>query len=250
MPFITAGDPDLVTTGRLLEAMQSAGASICEVGLAFSDPIADGPVIQASMARALTGGVRPVQVFDLIASLRSRIELGLVAMVSYSIVHRLGLKSFIRDAAAAGLDGFIFPDLPLEEATAAGEVAAEHGLILSMLISPTTPTERAERIARVSSGFVYLLARSGITGERDQLPADLPDQIARLRRVTDLPIAVGFGISRPEHVSQVVQLSDAAIVGSAIVRRIGEHRDDEPARLVSEVERFVGGLVGGLVGGS
>jgi tryptophan synthase alpha chain len=248
MPFITAGDPNLATTGLLLEAVERAGASICEVGIAFSDPIADGPVIQASMTRALAGGVRPAQVFELIASMRSRLELGLVAMVSYSIVHRLGFESFIKDAASVGFDGFIFPDLPLEEADAAREAAAAHGLILSMLVSPTTPPERAERIVRASSGFVYLLARSGITGERDQLPADLPDQITRLRRVTDLPIAVGFGISKPEHVSQVVQLSDAAIVGSAIVRRIGEHRDDEPTRLVSEVERFVGDLVGGLGG--
>lgn len=248
MPFLTAGDPDLATTGRLLQSIEQAGAHVCELGVAFSDPIADGPVIQASMAHALDGGIRPQHVLDMVAGLRSKLSIGIVAMVSYSIVHRLGDKHFIADAKSAGLDGFIFPDLPLDESDRARDMAAEHGLTCSMLISPTTPMDRAARIARASTGFVYLLARAGITGEQKSLAADLPEQIKRLAAVTDVPIAVGFGISQRSHIEQVVRYADAAIVGSAIMRRIAEHRDAGSDAIVGEVGRFVRDLAGGLGG--
>ncbi len=248
MPFITAGDPGLSTSAALLPALERAGASIVELGIPFSDPIADGPIIQASMTRALERGVRVEQVFEAIAEQRDRVELGLIAMVSYSIVHRIGLKRFVEQAKAAGIDGFIFPDLPVEESRPAADAVREAGLILSMLISPTTPAERAERIARASSGFLYVLSRAGITGERATLPAELPERIARLRDVTDLPIAVGFGIGSAEQVSRVVSVADAAIVGTALVRRIADAAQGGPEQVVSAAESFTRELATGLPG--
>ena len=246
MPFVTAGDPDLATTGRLLPAIERAGASVCELGIPFSDPIADGPVIQASMTHALGRGLRPGQVLEMVAEQRAGLSLGLVAMVSYSIVYRLGLKAFVRDAKQAGIDGFILPDLTLEESAPAREAVAAEGLTCSLLISPTTPLARAEAIARACSGFVYLLARAGITGERKEMPSDLAGRIEQLREVTDLPIAVGFGVSTAEHVRQVVAAGDAAIVGAAIMRRVAETRDQGADAVVDGVGGFVADLAVGL----
>lgn len=246
MPFITAGDPDLATTAALLPELEKAGASIVELGIAFSDPVADGPVIQASMKYVLDQQVRVNQVFDMVASVRPKVELGLVAMVSYSIVHRIGLHKFIADAAAAGLDGFIFPDLPLEEADETVKAVRDAGLIMSMLIAPTTPIERAKKIAQASSGFIYLLSRAGTTGERSELPPELPQRIDVLRQTTDLPIVVGFGVSNSEQVRQVVSVADAAIVGSAIMRRIADNRQQGQDAVVREVGTFAGELASGL----
>ncbi len=243
MPFVTAGDPDLQTTARLLQAAEEAGASICEIGMPFSDPIADGPVIQASMSRALDAGVRVEAVFDMVQQLRGKVGLGLVAMVSYSIVHRLGVETFVQRARLAGLDGFIFPDLPLEESEPARRAAAEAGLILSMLIAPTTPIERAENIAAASTGFVYVVSRPGITGSGASLPEELPARLEQLRRVTDLPMAVGFGISTPDQVKQVVRIADAAIVGSALVQVIEQNRNGD---VVPEAKKFMSELCTGL----
>ncbi len=248
MPFLTAGDPDLATTAQLLGAVQQAGASICELGIAFSDPIADGPVIQASMAHALGQGVGPGQVLEVVAGVRSQLEMGLVAMVSYSIVYRFGLKRFVRQAAQAGIDGLIFPDLPLEESAGAQATAGAAGLICSLLIAPTTPVDRAKRIAEASSGFVYLLARAGLTGEQSALPPDLGPRIEALRAVTDLPIAVGFGVSNPQQVAAVTGVADAAIVGSAIMRRIAQQRDQgQTSQAITQgISRFVNGLAQAL----
>ncbi len=246
MPFITAGDPDLATTIRLLEAAQDAGASICEIGIPFSDPIADGPVIQASMSRALDQGLRVEQVFAAVAEARPRLTIGLVAMVSYSIVHRMGLSSFIARAKAAGFDGFIFPDLPLAEAGPARAAVAEAGLILSMLIAPTTPIERAEQIAAASTGFVYVVSRPGITGATEALPPELPERLGRLRGVTDLPMAVGFGISTAAQVRDVVRVADAAIVGSALVAQIHQHAQTSADAAVQATRAAVAHLAAGL----
>ncbi|MFA9477471.1 tryptophan synthase subunit alpha [Phycisphaerales bacterium AB-hyl4] len=246
MPFITAGDPDLPTTAALLSALEQAGASIVELGIPFSDPIADGPVIEASMAHALGKGVRVHDVFEQVAAVRDKVDLGIVAMVSYSIVHRLGLKRFINEAKSAGFDGFIFPDLPLEEAPPAVEAARDADMILSMLIAPTTPIERARRIAQSCSGFIYMLSRAGITGERSELPVELPRRIARLREATELPIAVGFGISTADQVREVVAVADAAIVGSAIVRQVAANRDKGSTAVVDAVASFTRQLATGL----
>ena len=245
MPFLTAGDPNLTTTGELMLALERAGASICELGIPFSDPIADGPVIQASMTHALNQDVRPADVLELIAQCRSKLTIGLVVMVSYSIVYRLGAAQFVRDAKLAGVDGFIFPDIPLTESKPTRDLLASEGLTLSMMIAPTTPQLRAREIARSSSGFLYLIARSGITGETATLAQDLTLRIQPLRSATDLPVAVGFGISDRDQVRRAVESADAAIVGSAIMRRIAEHRDD-PEHLVGEIEHFARDLVHGL----
>ena len=246
MPFLTAGDPDVATTARLLPAIAAAGAGICELGIPFSDPVADGPVIQASMTRALDRKITVSQIFEAVAQQRSRVQMGLVAMVSYSIVYRLGARTFVQQAQQAGFDGFIFPDLPLEESAQVIDTVRDRGLICSLLIAPATPIERAEKIAAASSGFVYLLSRAGITGEQAALAPELPGMVERLRSVTDLPIAVGFGISSAQQVRQVVAVADAAIVGSAIVRRIAEHAAAGPQRVVEEVSRFVAELATGL----
>lgn len=243
MPFLTAGDPDLATTSQLLATVQAAGASICELGIPFSDPLADGPVIQDSMAHALSHGVRLNQVFDLVAEHRSGLDIGLVAMASYSIACRMGVANFVRRASEVGIDGLIFPDLPLEESDEVRLLAADHGLVCSLLIAPTTPIARAKAIARASSGFVYLLARGGLTGEQSQLPCDLPQRIAAVRAVTELPIAVGFGISNPQQVQDVLTVADAAIVGSAIMRCVAQYRLQGSEVVVDQVGQFVRALI-------
>jgi tryptophan synthase alpha chain len=228
MPFLCAGHPAPGMTGPLLRALSDSGASVIEVGFPFSDPIADGPVIAAAMYKALGGGVggartTPASVLAEVAAVRDSVAAGLVAMVTISIVMRIGPERFIKDCADAGFDGFIFPDLPLEESNRVLGLVRDAGLRASLLIAPTTAPERAAKIARASSGFVYLLAREGITGERAGGPSgDLGIRVAALRNVTDLPIACGFGISTPEQVRTVVQHADAAIVGSALVRRLEE----------------------------
>lgn len=246
MPFITAGDPDLQTTADLIRVLEQAGASIVEIGIPFSDPIADGPVIQASMTYALGQGIRLSQIFEMVGKVRQATEVGLVAMVSYSIVYRHGTAAFVRDAAEAGFDGLIIPDLPLEQGPVVREAADDGGLRLAMLVAPTTPMDRAKKLAEASSGFVYVVARAGITGEQKTLPAALPDRLKQLREGTDLPLAVGFGISSGEQVRQVVSVADAAIVGSAIVRRINEHRDQGRAAIIEQVRLFTESLAGGL----
>jgi tryptophan synthase alpha chain len=246
MPYLTAGDPSIQATGRMLLAAQEAGASICELGIPFSDPVADGPVIQASMTYALDQGVTIGRIFEMVAGVRPSLEIGLVAMVSYSIVHRVGLTKFIGDARDAGFDGFIFPDLPLEASGPAREASAKAGMILSMLIAPTTPDDRAEQIAKACSGFVYVVSRAGITGEQSELPPELPARLTRLRGVTDLPITVGFGISSADHVRQVVSVADAVIVGSGMMRRVADVRTRGEDQAVQVVRDFTQELATGL----
>ena len=246
MPFICAGSPTPDATAPLLLALQDAGASIVEVGIPYSDPIADGPVIAAAMHDALQAGVTPEAVFEQVRAVRDRLDIGLVAMVSVSVVYGMGGPSaFVARAAAAGFDGFIFPDAPLEESGELVDAARDAGLVASLLIAPTTPKDRALAIARASTGFVYLLARSGITGERDEAP-DVASRVRALRGETTLPIACGFGISTPEHVRAIVEHADAAIVGSAIIRRLTDaaNAGQDPVRAG---EDFVTELSTGLV---
>jgi tryptophan synthase alpha chain len=225
IPFLTGGDPDLAATVRLARALAGAGASILEVGFPYSDPIADGPVIQASYTRVLDRGLRLEDLFRTVAGLAAEPEFAggqvpRVAMVSYSLIHRRGAAAFLDQARAAGLSGAIVPDLPVEESATLEKLAAERDLKLIQLVTPTTPPERAREIARRSTGFLYCVSVTGITGERDRLPAELLDQLAWLRRQTDLPLCVGFGISRPEHVRMLREVADGVIVGSAVVRHL------------------------------
>jgi tryptophan synthase alpha chain len=219
IPFLTAGDPDLAATTRFARTLAGRGADLLEIGFPYSDPIADGPVIQASYTRVLERGV---QIEDIFAAVRKfdLKETPLAAMVSYSLIHRRGPEAFLGQAAAAGFSGAIVPDLPFEESEALSRLAAARDFKLIHLVTPTTPRERARDIARRSTGFLYCVSVTGITGERDRLPAELLDQLAWLRRQTDLPLCVGFGISRPEHVRTLREVADGVIVGSAFVRHL------------------------------
>jgi tryptophan synthase alpha chain len=247
MPFVTAGDPDLATTATLITELINRGAHLIEVGIPYSDPIADGPVIAASYHRALEHGVRVAHIFQTLRTLRAEgsaqiNETPMVAMVSYAIIHRQGVDRFLSDARTAGLDGLIVPDLPVEESTALTETTTQHGLKLIQLITPTTPRDRAVQIARSTTGFVYYVSVAGITGERKSLPAELVETVGWLRTQTELPICIGFGISGPDQVRQLAPVADGLIVGSAIVRRLAEAVNRPRADVVREIGQFVGEL--------
>jgi tryptophan synthase alpha chain len=240
LPFVTAGYPTLAATEAALPRMARAGADVIEIGIPFSDPIADGPVIAESMHRALSSGVTPQAVFGAVSRVRAEADAALVAMVSVSIVDRMGRDRFLDECSECGFDGIIVPDLDLDEAEALGERCAARGLAFALLVAPTSPPERAARIASLCRGFVYALARVGLTGQRSALPTELPERVALLRRSTALPIAVGFGISDAAQVRAVLAHADGAIVGSALVQRMGEARDP-----VSAAENFVRDLAAG-----
>ena len=245
MPFICAGRPDTASLPDMLLALEQGGASIVEVGFPFSDPIADGPVIAAAMHEALQSHITPKHIFEGVAKARENgLAIGLVAMVSVSIVQRIGAKKFVEDAKQAGFDGFIFPDSPVDESDALLAQVREAGLSASLLIAPTTPDERAKAIASACTGFVYMLARVGITGERSDAP-EIAGRVSALRQVTDLPIACGFGIGSAEQVRAVVEHADAAIVGSALVRRI-EDAINNGDNAIAVAEAFVKELAEGL----
>ncbi|NLF70190.1 MAG: tryptophan synthase subunit alpha [Candidatus Anammoximicrobium sp.] len=231
MPFITAGDPDLAFTADVLSELARRGCQLGELGIPYSDPIADGPIIQASYTRALEKHVKLAGIFDCVARLTPQIEMPLVSMVSYAIVYRHGPQAYVRDAKAAGLAGAIVPDLPVEESDELAEICRDADFSLIQLVTPTTPRERAVRIASISSGFLYYVSVAGITGERRELPPELLDSVAWLKTQTDLPICIGFGISRPEHVRSLAQVADGVIVGSAFVRRLAE-ADTRPRQTV------------------
>ena len=245
LPFVCAGDPSLDMLGDLLGALERGGASVIELGIPFSDPIADGPVIASAMYRALGKGVTTDAVFEAVSQARGGLDVGLTAMVSMSLVYARGVERFFRDARDAGFDGLVLPDCPLEEGQDASSAASEAGLACTLLVSPTTPDDRAAAIAKASSGFVYMLARSGITGERSDAPR-IEAPVGRLRPHTRLPIAVGFGISTAEHVRAVCDHADGAIVGSALVKRL-ETASEAGRDVVAEAEAFASELSVGLI---
>src|SRR5262249_55777372 len=242
MPFLTAGDPDLPATLAAGRELVRAGADLIEIGFPYSDPIADGPVIQASYTRALERGLRLDDVFTCVRQLADSPGVTpLVAMASFSLIHRRGPEAFLRHAQQAGLSGAIVPDLPLEESEDLGELAAASDFKLIHLVTPTTPRERALRIAQRSTGFLYCVSVTGITGERDQLPEQLREQLTWLRGQTDLPLCVGFGISRPEHVRMFRDCADGIIVGSALVRRLEQAATRPLPDVLGEVRELVRG---------
>jgi len=247
VPFITAGYPDLATTLALLKDFEARGVRVCELGVPFSDPIADGPTIQASYSSALETGVCCEDIFKMVRRYRDGGgAMALVAMVSYSIVFRRGAADYLAEAAEAGFDGLIIPDLSLEEAGELEPLATKSCLANIMLIAPTTPPGRRLEIARHCRGFIYFISVAGITGEREKLPAATMAAVANLRRHTDTPICIGFGVSSPEMVARVCEVADGAIVGSAIIRRITEHKDASRDQLVAKVGQFVGELLAPL----
>jgi tryptophan synthase alpha chain len=240
IPFITAGDPDLDTTTLLARELADHGADLLEIGFPYSDPIADGAVIQASYSRALEKGLKINDIFAWAGGLS--LDMPLVAMVSYSLVHHRGPDRFLAQAQAAGFSGAIIPDLPVEESEMLALKAAALDFKLIHLVTPTTPTERALRIAKSSTGFLYCVSVTGITGERAQLPQELLGQIGWLRQQTILPICVGFGISKPDHVRMLRDVADGVIVGSALVRRLEEFGRQPQGQVIREIAQFVHSL--------
>ncbi len=234
MPFITAGAPTLDDTVATAVALDALGVAAIELGFPFSDPIADGPVIAASMDRALRAGATVSGVLGAVRSLRPRVQCALIAMVSASIVERHGGSDFVAQCAAAGLDGLIVPDLDAIDADRYAAACDEHGMALALLVAPTSSEPRVAELTRHCRGFVYALARAGLTGESSSMP-DVQGTVARIRKHTTLPIAVGFGISTPEHVRHVVRDADAAIVGSALVRVM----DGEPCTAHARAADFI-----------
>jgi tryptophan synthase alpha chain len=250
MPFVTAGDPDLAFTRELLPAAADAGADLFEVGFPFSDPIADGPVIQASYTRALEKGLKLADVFAALKGVsESFANRGLtpparppmVAMASYSLLYRKGPAAFIDAAKAAGVSGAVVPDLPVEEAEELSKLAADRDFKLVLLVTPTTSPERAEKVVRACGGFVYVVSVVGITGAREALPGALREQLARLRTMTDLPLCVGFGVSKPQHVRELKDIADGVIVGSAVVKKLEAAATDR-AKALADVKHLVSEL--------
>ena len=234
--YLTAGDPSLEATGGLLEAVERGGADIIELGIPFSDPLADGPVIQRASERALASGTSLHKVLEAIPDWRKRIKAPMVLFSYYNPILQYGLENFARDASKAGADGVLAVDLSPEEAGPYIETMRKWNLDTIFLAAPTSTDERLRRVADASTGFLYLIARAGVTGERSQVSQSTRPLIERVRKMTRLPLAVGFGLSSPEQIRSVQELADAAVVGSAVVRTIEEHFPTEGA---SAIERYV-----------
>lgn len=229
IPFITCGDPDLETTEEIIAALARAGADVIELGIPFSDPTAEGPVIQAANLRALTAGTTTDKIFDMVARVRTTVDTPMAFMTYANVVFHYGIERFCARAAEAGVDGLILPDVPFEEKDEFASVCAEHGLAYVSLIAPTSE-ERISTIAREADGFVYCVSSLGVTGMRSAITTDLDSIVARIREATDTPIAIGFGISNAEQAAAMAAKSDGAIVGSAIVKLIArEGRNAAPA---------------------
>jgi tryptophan synthase alpha chain len=246
MPFVTAGDPDLDFTAAVLRELAVRGCHLCEVGIPYSDPIADGPVIQASYTRALEHKVKLDDIFKTLGEVAPKLGAPLVTMVSYAIVYRHGLETYVDDVCNRGIAGLIVPDLPVEESHQLASICRSRDVSLIQLVTPTTPRERAVRIADTSTGFLYYVSVAGITGERTALPQDLVDNVGWLRTQTDLPICIGFGISQPEHVKLLAPVADGLIVGSAIVRRIATAVERPRDQVLREVGDFAAELLAAM----
>lgn len=246
MPFVTAGDPDLGITADVLIELVRRGAHLCEVGVPYSDPIADGPVIQASYTRALARHIKLAEILKTLAGVAPLVAAPLVTMVSYAVVHRHGLARYVDDARRAGVAGAIVPDLLIEESAELAGICRSADFSLIQLVTPTTPRERALRIAQASTGFLYYVSVTGITGERAEVPRQVLDNVAWLREQTETPICIGFGISQPEHVRLLVPVADGLIVGSAIVRRVAAAGSRPRAEVLREVGEYAGSLLAAL----
>ena len=238
--YTTAGDPDLPRSGELLLALDRAGADVLEVGVPFSDPLADGPVIQRATERAIAGGTSLRKVLALVAGLRSRLSAPVVLFSYANPLLRMGLDAFASEAAAAGVDGVLALDLPIEEAGGFRDALAAVGLDTIFLLSPTTTDERIRQAAERGRGFLYGISRLGVTGARDRVAEGAEAMVRRIRRHTELPIALGFGVSRPEHVAEIGRYADAAVVGSALVSLVAETAGAPDA--VERVESYVRSL--------
>ncbi|MCS7265502.1 MAG: tryptophan synthase subunit alpha [Armatimonadetes bacterium] len=222
--YVTAGDPSPELTVETVVRGFETGADVFEIGIPFSDPIADGPTIQAAIDRALRRGIRVATVLEIVKAIRQKSDVPLVLMTYFNPVLQYGLERFAQEARKSGADGVLLTDVPPEEASDWVEIARKHELATIFLLAPTSTDERIKLVSEIGTGFIYCVSRTGVTGERESLPEDLPELVAKIRKHTDKPIAIGFGISKPEHVASVAQMdgADGVVVGSALVRMLHE----------------------------
>ncbi|MDI6903315.1 MAG: tryptophan synthase subunit alpha [Methanocellales archaeon] len=242
--YVTAGDPSLFLTKNIVKALEEAGADMIELGLPFSDPIADGPTIQAASERALKAGMNPDVYFKMTKEIREYTDVPLICLTYYNLVLQRGIGRFMRDCVESGINGIIIPDLPIEEAGQTLSEANKNGVDVILLIAPTSTEERMKIISSAAHGFVYLVSLLGVTGAREELSVIVKDLIGKVRRVAKrkVPIAVGFGLSSPNHVREVIRSgADGAIVGSAIVNIIAKNKGEEE-KMLREIRGFVAQL--------
>ncbi|NBD18064.1 MAG: tryptophan synthase subunit alpha [Cyanobacteria bacterium] len=237
IPFLTAGDPDLDTTIKALEILDRAGADLIELGVPYSDPLADGPVIQAAATRALRRGVKLGNVLDVVETVRDKLQAPIVLFSYYNPIYHQGIDRFLSRIAQAGVKGLVIPDIPLEEAETVLKPAQAYGIEVTLLVAPTSPKARISAIAQQSQGFIYLVSVTGVTGTRTEVGARVKELLPLLRSVTDKPVCVGFGVSQPEHAKQIREWgADGVIAGSAFVRRLAEAVSPEAG--LAELETF------------
>lgn len=249
MPYMTAGDPGLEWTERLIETALDTGADMIELGVPYSDPLADGPTVQAAGQRALASGTTIAGIFELVRRVRERRDEPIGLLVYYNCIFRWGVERFVAEAARSGVDAFIVPDLPPESAATLDEAASAHGVDLTYLVAPTSTPERIRLIAEKGRGYLYCVSLTGVTGAREQLSAELAPFLGRVREGLaevgkKLPLAVGFGISTPEHAAAVGRIADGVIVGSAFIDRF--HRAPTPEEGLASCAAFVKELKGAL----
>ena len=236
MPFIMAGDPNLEKTSEILLKLQENGADLIELGIPYSDPLADGPIIQLSASRALKSGTTPKKVIKLLESLKGKLNIPIILFTYLNPLLCFGFEHFCELASNAGVSGLIIPDLPLEEAYKFSKIVSNHAMDLVLLVAPTTPFERMKTISKHTKGFTYLVSVTGVTGERNQMENRVEDLIIKLKQITTSPVAVGFGISSPEHVNKVREWgADGVIIGSAFVKRISSSSEKD---VVNNVGKF------------
>ena len=246
IPFLTAGDPDLTTTEQLMVALAISGADVIELGIPFSDPLADGPVLQLAAGRALVAGTTPVGVFDLVARFRKTFDTPVVLLVYYNQVYQHGVEKFCHDAAQAGVAGLVVPDLPFEEAGDLDAAAKSAGLINVRFLAPTTSEVRVGQICNSAQGFIYCVTVTGVTGKRTAMDPAIAALLAQARTHTDVPLALGFGITDPQQAKAAAQHGDCVIVGSALVQRIAEAECDAKVETASS---FIRSLKRAIEGG-
>ena len=235
IPFITCGDPSLEVTEKIVYAMEEAGADLIELGIPFSDPTAEGPVIQGANIRALSGGVTTDKIFDMVVKIRKNSQIPMVFMTYANVVYSYGTERFVKKAAEIGMDGLILPDVPFEEKEEFDVVCRQYGLDLISLIAPTSH-DRIRMIAKEANGFVYCVSSLGVTGMRSEITTDIGAMVKLVKEAKDIPCAVGFGISTPEQAAKMAGLSDGAIVGSAIVKLCKEYGENAPEHIQEYVQ--------------
>ena len=241
IPFITAGDPSLDITHSLILKLESAGADVIELGIPFSDPVADGPSIQKASLRALENNTSLKDVIGMVTELRKETQIPIVLMGYYNPVYKYGVAEFVNDAVKSGVDGVIIADLPPEEASELTTTAIKHDFATIFLVAPTSTPERVKLISQASTGYIYCVSTTGVTGARDKVSDELAPMIKLIREYTNKPIAVGFGVSTPDQARDVAKMADGVIIGSVIVNLIEKYKDD-PEKLFASVEEFASSI--------